>query len=62
MAFTCATGKHRRPSRVQRPPRNAAGVAALTTTGVIGTSAAPALAADAHRPEETGLTQAVVTR
>ncbi|MFF4210179.1 M23 family metallopeptidase [Streptomyces sp. NPDC001796] len=58
MAFTCATGKHRRPSRVKRTTANAVGVAALTTTGVIGTLAAPALAAGAP-VEQTGLIQAV---
>ncbi|MEV4449337.1 M23 family metallopeptidase [Streptomyces mirabilis] len=58
MAFTCGPGKHRRPSRVKRSTTNAVGVAALTTTGVIGTLAAPALAADAS-VEQTGLTQAV---
>ncbi|WP_406174276.1 M23 family metallopeptidase [Streptomyces sp. NBC_00996] len=55
MAFTCGTGKHRRPSRVKRTTTNAVGVAALTTTGVIGTLAAPALAADTSA-EQTGLT------
>ncbi|WP_210589094.1 M23 family metallopeptidase [Streptomyces sp. GESEQ-35] len=54
MAFTCATGKHRRPSRIQRTTARAAGVAALTTTGVIGTLAAPALAAE-PAAETTGL-------
>ncbi|MGW1759562.1 M23 family metallopeptidase [Streptomyces mirabilis] len=58
MAFTCGPGKHRRPSRVKRSTTNAVGVAALTTTGVIGTLAAPALAADAS-VEQTGLTQVV---
>ncbi|MER7679520.1 M23 family metallopeptidase [Streptomyces sp. NPDC096934] len=58
MAFTCGPGKHRRPSRVKRTTSNAVGVAALTTTGVIGTLAAPALAADSS-VEQTGLTQAV---
>ncbi|MGW5662584.1 M23 family metallopeptidase [Streptomyces sp. NPDC003758] len=58
MAFTCATGKHRRPSRVKRTTANAVGVAALTTTGVIGTLAAPALAAGAP-VEQTGLLQTV---
>ncbi|MEV7339161.1 M23 family metallopeptidase [Streptomyces sp. NPDC093544] len=58
MAFTCGTGKHRRPSRVKRTTTNALGVAALTTTGVLGTLAAPALAAD-NSVEQTGLTQAV---
>jgi murein DD-endopeptidase MepM/ murein hydrolase activator NlpD len=54
MAFTCATGKHRRPSRMKRTTARAAGVAALATTGVIGTIAAPALAAD-NSVEQTGL-------
>ncbi|MET7687119.1 M23 family metallopeptidase [Streptomyces sp. NPDC005483] len=54
MAFTCATGKHRRPSRIKRTTARAAGVAALATTGVIGTLAAPALAAD-NSVEQTGL-------
>lgn len=58
MAFTCGTGKHRRPSRVQRTTTNAIGVAALTTTGVLGSLASPALAAD-NSVEQTGLTQAV---
>ncbi|MBZ9640700.1 M23 family metallopeptidase [Streptomyces sp. PSKA30] len=54
MAFTRATGKHRRPSRMQRSTARAAGVAALTTTGVVGTLAAPALAAEPAL-EQTGL-------
>ncbi|KOU71508.1 peptidase [Streptomyces sp. MMG1533] len=54
MAFTCATGKHRRPSRMKRTTARAAGAAALTTTGVIGTLAAPALAAE-PAVEQTGL-------
>ncbi|MEV0323557.1 M23 family metallopeptidase [Streptomyces sp. NPDC050658] len=59
MAFTRATGKHRRPSRLTRTTANVAGVAALTTTGVIGGLAAPALAADDAAVEATGLTQAI---
>ncbi|MFH9402464.1 M23 family metallopeptidase [Streptomyces sp. NPDC017638] len=56
MAFMCATGKHRKPGRVKRTTAQAAGVAALTTTGVIGTLAAsPALAAD-NPVDQTGLT------
>ncbi|AYN39006.1 M23 family metallopeptidase [Streptomyces dangxiongensis] len=56
MAFMCAPGKHRKPGRVKRTTAQAAGVAALTTTGVIGTLAAsPALAADSS-VEQTGLT------
>ncbi|MEV6177639.1 M23 family metallopeptidase [Streptomyces sp. NPDC052015] len=55
MAFTCATGKHRRPSRMKRTTARAAGIAALTTTGVIGTVASsPALAAETP-VEQTGL-------
>ncbi|MHC0428730.1 M23 family metallopeptidase [Streptomyces sp. O3] len=52
-----ASGKHRRPSRLTRTGANVAGVAALTTTGVIGTLASPALAA--HPGADTGLNQAV---
>ncbi|MFC9288128.1 M23 family metallopeptidase [Streptomyces sp. NPDC057052] len=55
MASTCATGKHRRPSRMKRTTARAAGIAALTTTGVIGTVASgPALAAE-KAVEQTGL-------
>ncbi|MEU1275259.1 M23 family metallopeptidase [Streptomyces sp. NPDC005799] len=61
MAFMCATGKHRRPSRIKRSTAQAAGVAALATTGVIGALAAPALAADnaAGAVEQTGLTPVI---
>ncbi|MFD8820745.1 M23 family metallopeptidase [Streptomyces sp. NPDC059627] len=59
MAFMCASGKHRRPGRVKRTTAQAAGIAALTTTGVIGTvSAAPALAAE-NSVEQTGLTPVI---
>ncbi|WP_405868696.1 M23 family metallopeptidase [Streptomyces sp. NBC_00005] len=58
MAFTRATGKHRRPSRMHRTSTRAAGVAALATTGVIGTLAAPALAAESS-VEQTGLTPVI---
>ncbi|MFI6107122.1 M23 family metallopeptidase [Streptomyces sp. NPDC051310] len=63
MAFTRATGKHRAPSRLSRKSAHAAGVAALATTGVIGTLASPALAADTDTRalEDTGLNQAVIT-
>ncbi|MFF5497099.1 M23 family metallopeptidase [Streptomyces aquilus] len=54
MAFTRPTGKHRAPSRMKRSTARVAGVAALTTTGVIGTLAAPALAAE-PAVEQTGL-------
>ncbi|GGV83625.1 M23 family metallopeptidase [Streptomyces massasporeus] len=59
MAFTRATGKHRRPSRMQRSTARAAGVAALATTGVIGTVAAPAAFAAEPSVEQTGLTPVV---
>jgi murein DD-endopeptidase MepM/ murein hydrolase activator NlpD len=56
MAFMCASGKHRKPGRVKRTTAQAAGIAALTTTGVIGTLAtSPALAAE-NTVEQTGLT------
>ncbi|MDH6628806.1 murein DD-endopeptidase MepM/ murein hydrolase activator NlpD [Streptomyces sp. LBL] len=58
MAFMCAAGKHRRASRMKRGTVRAAGVAALTTTGVIGTLAAPALAAE-PAVEQTGLTPVI---
>ncbi|MCG8964863.1 MULTISPECIES: M23 family metallopeptidase [Streptomyces] len=58
MAFTRATGKHRRPSRMHRTTARAAGVAALATTGVVGTLAAPALAAEPE-VEQSGLTPVV---
>ncbi|MFI5687494.1 M23 family metallopeptidase [Streptomyces sp. NPDC051636] len=58
MAFTRATGKHRRPSRMHRTTARAAGVAALATTGAIGTLAAPALAAE-PAVEQTGLTPVI---
>jgi murein DD-endopeptidase MepM/ murein hydrolase activator NlpD len=60
MAFTRATGKHRRPTRMSRTTANVAGVATLTTTGVIGTLASPALAVDEPSPlEDTGLTKTI---
>ncbi|MFE9449798.1 M23 family metallopeptidase [Streptomyces sp. NPDC006739] len=59
MAFMCASGKHRRPGRIKRTTAQAAGIAALTTTGVIGTiAAAPALAAE-NSVEQTGLTPVI---
>ncbi|MFC8674978.1 M23 family metallopeptidase [Streptomyces griseorubiginosus] len=63
MAFTCATGKHRCPSRMKRTTARAAGVAALATTGVIGAVAAPALAADnsVTAVEQSGLMPVVST-
>lgn len=61
MAFTRATGKHRRPSRpslVTRTTARTAGVAALAATGLVGTLAAPALAAESS-VEQTGLTPVI---
>ncbi|MFE9681363.1 M23 family metallopeptidase [Streptomyces sp. NPDC002701] len=61
MAFTRATGKHRLPSRMTRTTRRTVGVAALATTGVVGTLAAPAFAGESSVAQtgHTGLTQAV---
>ncbi|MGW1052327.1 M23 family metallopeptidase [Streptomyces sp. NPDC002521] len=59
MAFMCATGKHRKPGRVKRTTAQAAGIVALTTTGVIGSlAAAPAFAAE-NSAEQTGLTPVI---
>ncbi|MCK7627842.1 M23 family metallopeptidase [Streptomyces sp. RS10V-4] len=60
MAFTRATGKHRRPSRTARTTRHLAGVATLAASGVVASVASPALAADEPAPHDTGLHQAVV--
>ncbi|MFJ8793718.1 M23 family metallopeptidase [Streptomyces sp. NPDC102462] len=58
MAFTRATGKHRRSTRMHRTTSRAAGVATLAATGVMGTLAAgPAHAATTA--EQTGLTPVV---
>lgn len=59
MAFIRATGKHRAPSRLTRKSAKVAGVAALATTGVLGATASPALAADSEAVTATGLTQTV---
>ncbi|MEU9064197.1 M23 family metallopeptidase [Streptomyces sp. NPDC048430] len=60
MAFIRATGKHRAPSRLTRKSARVAGVAALATTGVLGATASPALAADSEvTAGSTGLTQTV---
>jgi murein DD-endopeptidase MepM/ murein hydrolase activator NlpD len=55
MASTCATGKHRRPSRMKRTTARAAGIAALTTTSVIGTVASSPALAEENPAEQTGL-------
>ncbi|MGP9018050.1 M23 family metallopeptidase [Streptomyces sp. BR1] len=65
MAFTRATGKHRRPSAMSRKSANIAGIATLATAGVVGTLASPALAAEnaastSASVEDTGITQAIV--
>ncbi|MFF8809473.1 M23 family metallopeptidase [Streptomyces omiyaensis] len=61
MAFTRATGKHRGASRMARRSAGIAGVAALATTGVVGTLASPALAADTddRSAEDTGLIRVI---
>jgi murein DD-endopeptidase MepM/ murein hydrolase activator NlpD len=61
MAFMCAPGKHRRPGKLKRGTAQAAGVAALATTGVVGALAAPALAAGhpENSVEQTGLTPVI---
>ncbi|NED88320.1 M23 family metallopeptidase [Streptomyces sp. SID11233] len=60
MAFTRATGKHRAPSRMTRRGAKAVGIATLATTGVIGSLASPALAADTEAPAaDTGLSQII---
>ncbi|CAL9605537.1 hypothetical protein SUDANB176_05522 [Streptomyces sp. enrichment culture] len=58
MAFTRATGKHRRPRRIERGTARAAGVAALAGTGVVGSLAAPAVAAE-PAAAQTGLTPVI---
>ncbi|MEV7417304.1 M23 family metallopeptidase [Streptomyces sp. NPDC089919] len=64
MAFgSRAAGKHRGPSRLSRKSANMAGIAALATTGVVGTLAGPAFAATEAEPrglEDTGLNAVVV--
>ncbi|MFG3260281.1 M23 family metallopeptidase [Streptomyces sp. NPDC048172] len=67
MAFTRATGKHRRPkqpSRMRRASAGAAGIAGLTAAGVVGTLASPAMASDGGQSDvhDTGLTHAIEAR
>ncbi|MBL1100469.1 M23 family metallopeptidase [Streptomyces coffeae] len=59
MAFTRATGKHRRPRRSVRTGANIAGVTTVAS-GVVAGIAGPALAAEEPAPEQTGLQQAIV--
>ncbi|MCP9205629.1 M23 family metallopeptidase [Streptomyces sp. NEAU-Y11] len=60
MAFTRATGKHRRPRRSVRTGANIAGVTTVAS-GVVAGIAGPALAAEqAPAPAQTGLQQAIV--
>ncbi|GAA1373192.1 M23 family metallopeptidase [Streptomyces beijiangensis] len=62
MAFARPTGKHRAPNRLTRRTATFAGAAALATTGVVGSLAAPAMAAEAAAPavDTTGLAQTIV--
>ncbi|MCX5193899.1 M23 family metallopeptidase [Streptomyces sp. NBC_00249] len=65
MAFgspTAGSGKHRGSSRLSRKTAGYAGIAALATTGVVATLAAPAFAADNSAPsvEDTGQNTIVV--
>ncbi|MFG2713314.1 M23 family metallopeptidase [Streptomyces goshikiensis] len=63
MAFgSRAAGKHRGSSRLSRKTAGYAGIAALATTGVVGSIAGPAFAADGKAPsmEDTGLNAVVV--
>ncbi|AXK33408.1 M23 family peptidase [Streptomyces armeniacus] len=65
MAFTRATGRHRRPTRANRTSANLAGIAGLATVGVMSSFASPAGAAASGQPQvqdtaDTGLTQTVV--
>jgi murein DD-endopeptidase MepM/ murein hydrolase activator NlpD len=65
MAFgSRAAGKHRGSSRLSRKTAGYAGIAALATTGVVGTLAGPAFAADNgdhHSVEDTGMNAVVVS-
>ncbi|WP_415949242.1 M23 family metallopeptidase [Streptomyces sp. KLOTTS4A1] len=56
MAFSRATGKHRRASALTRRTAGIAGVAALTATGVIGSLGSTAYAAESKTVEDNGLT------
>ncbi|MFE2285232.1 M23 family metallopeptidase [Streptomyces sp. NPDC059443] len=62
MAFgSRAAGKHRGSSRLSRKTAGYAGIAAVVTTGVVGSLAGPAFAADkAPTVEDTGLNTIVV--
>ena len=55
MAFTHASGKHRRPRRISRRiPRRSAhavGIAGLTAAGVVGSLATPVMAASSQQPK-----------
>ncbi|MFD9079737.1 M23 family metallopeptidase [Streptomyces erythrochromogenes] len=65
MAFgsrPAGTGKHRGSSRLSKKTAGYAGIAAIATTGVVGSLAAPAFAADNHSSSapENGLGAVVV--
>ncbi|MDJ1130857.1 M23 family metallopeptidase [Streptomyces iconiensis] len=61
MAFTRATGKHRRPNKARRAGAGAAGIAGLAAVGVVGTLASPASAAggESQGVHDTGLNNIV---
>ncbi|MCX5404134.1 M23 family metallopeptidase [Streptomyces sp. NBC_00335] len=62
MAFgSSAAGKHRGPSRMSRRTAGYAGIAALAATGVVGSLAGPAFAADQSPSiEDTGTLNTIV--
>lgn len=53
MAFTHATGKHRRPRRRPRRGANAVGIAGLTAAGVVTSLATPAMAGTGQQGKAT---------
>ncbi|NSC24309.1 M23 family metallopeptidase [Streptomyces albus subsp. chlorinus] len=55
MAFTRATGKHRRPSKARKASAGAAGIAGLATVGVVGSIASPAFAASGGGQNQSGI-------
>ncbi|MFC4497804.1 M23 family metallopeptidase [Streptomyces ovatisporus] len=56
MAFTHASGKHRRPRRIPRRGAKAVGIAGLTAAGVVGSLATPSMAAGDEKPQAAGET------
>ncbi|SCK48159.1 Peptidase family M23 [Streptomyces sp. WMMB 714] len=51
MAFTHASGRHRRPRRIPRRGAKAVGIAGLTAAGVVGSLATPSMAAGDQKPQ-----------